>query len=153
MTVHGASPRQGTANELKELQPATAHVTADMILHKLLVLSSKAPSDETMRHLRTKLAESQLQQYWEEGQRLCEDSLLCWHHNRRRFSMLPPLARKHLPINTTSAASETLFHIKASSVVRVKHACLHPENANRLVFLARNRASFNDVFLCCISGS
>ena len=60
-----------------------------------------------------------------------------WKHNRERYPLIAPVARRFLAAPATSVASEQLFST-AKIVFDPRRSNLGPRTAEMLVFLSRN---------------
>ena len=67
-----------------------------------------------------------------------EDPSMWWNSHHRKYPTLARLAKKHLPIPSSSTPSERVFST-AGNIISAKRNCLSPENANILIFLYQNR--------------
>ena len=62
------------------------------------------------------------------------DPLMWWKEHQHQFALLAQLARRFLPIQSTSAASEQILS-KAERVTGDRHAGLDADNAVMLIFM------------------
>jgi len=67
----------------------------------------------------------------------CEDPLMWWKKNEKRFPYLARLAKKFLAIQASSASPERLFSV-AGNLITERRSCLTPDHVKEIMFIKLN---------------